>query len=171
MGLDVSHGCFSGAYSAFNRYREELARIVGIPLPLMEGFYEDHLWRKQIDTIRTYADAHYPELHPSVRGAMPDGVPLYYFSLDVSRWLPLKWEAFRFDPLFFLLDHSDCDGWLPVECLLPLAQRLEELLPLLPGDETARGHIQSAGGWRAVTQRWIDGLRLAAERDERVEFH
>jgi len=27
MGLDVSHDCFSGAYSAFNRWRNELARV------------------------------------------------------------------------------------------------------------------------------------------------
>lgn len=39
MGLDTSHDCWHGAYSAFHRWRMEVARIARIPLPLMEGFY------------------------------------------------------------------------------------------------------------------------------------
>lgn len=39
MGLDVSHNCWEGAYSAFMRWREELARLAGMPpLQMMEGF-------------------------------------------------------------------------------------------------------------------------------------
>ncbi len=33
MGLDVSHNAFSGAYSAFNRFRQELARAHGGSYP------------------------------------------------------------------------------------------------------------------------------------------
>lgn len=41
MGLDISHGAWHGAYSAFNRYRTEIARQIGIHLNSMEGFTED----------------------------------------------------------------------------------------------------------------------------------
>mgnify|MGYP001563287209 CR=1 FL=1 len=38
MGLDVSHDCWSGACSAFNRWRFKLAELADVPLPLMVGF-------------------------------------------------------------------------------------------------------------------------------------
>ena len=44
MGLDVSHGCWSGAYSAFARWRVEIARVAGIDLKSMEGYGGDVSW-------------------------------------------------------------------------------------------------------------------------------
>jgi hypothetical protein len=41
MGLNTSHGCWDGAYSAFMRWRQEIAKHVGIPLMFMEGFYSE----------------------------------------------------------------------------------------------------------------------------------
>jgi len=41
MGLDTTHGCWHGAYSAFHRWRAGLANAAGIPLDLMEGYYDD----------------------------------------------------------------------------------------------------------------------------------
>ena len=38
MGLDTTHGCWHGAYSAFGRCRVGLAKEIGINLNLMEGF-------------------------------------------------------------------------------------------------------------------------------------
>jgi len=38
MGLDTSHNCWHGAYSAFNRFRHAIAEAVGIPLDSMEGY-------------------------------------------------------------------------------------------------------------------------------------
>lgn len=41
MGLETSHGCWSGSYSAFMRWRREIARAAGFPpLDLMDGFYK-----------------------------------------------------------------------------------------------------------------------------------
>jgi len=41
MGLDTSHDCWHGAYSAFNRWREKIAELAGLPpLNLMDGHYE-----------------------------------------------------------------------------------------------------------------------------------
>lgn len=40
MGLDCSHDAWHGAYSAFDRWRQKLAEVAGLPpLDLMDGFY------------------------------------------------------------------------------------------------------------------------------------
>lgn len=103
MGLDTTHGCWSGAYSAFSRWRERLAEVCGIPLNVMAGFYQQ----------------------PSTRVENRRGG-----SLLVG--LPLKWELLKPDPLHVLLNHSECDGSIAHKDCLPLAKRLKELLPLLP---------------------------------------
>lgn len=41
MGLDVSHDCWSGAYSRFHRYRTYLASLVGMDYNLMDGLRDD----------------------------------------------------------------------------------------------------------------------------------
>jgi hypothetical protein len=79
----------------------------------------------------------------------------------------IKWGSLKPDILHELINHSDCDGELRAEICAPLADRLEELLPLMP-DESGGGHIWS---WRGVTQQFIDGLRMAAAAGEAVEFH
>lgn len=38
MGLDTSHDCWHGPYSAFHRWRAGIARLAGIDLEQMEGF-------------------------------------------------------------------------------------------------------------------------------------
>ena len=77
------------------------------------------------------------------------------------------WPSADQEPLVHLLNHSDCDGVIAHEHCLAIADRLTALLPgLPPGD--GGGHI---GGWRATTQAFIDGLRLAAESGENVQFH
>jgi hypothetical protein len=82
----------------------------------------------------------------------------------------IDWALLKPDPLHGLLHHSDCGGELPIGTLLPLADRLEELLPKMPR-EASWGHIARDGGYRGVTERFIAGLRRAAEADEPVEFH
>ena len=63
------------------------------------------------------------------------------------------------DPILFLVAHSDCDGVIHPQQGLLIAKRLEELLPTLESD------------WHRAAQRWIDGLTLAADRGEDVDFH
>lgn len=139
MGLDTTHGCFHGAYSAFGRWRDKLAEVAGLPpLDLMEGYFD---WK----------------------GIYKPNIPE-----TTAQRLPIKWDALRPDPpLHFLLFHSDCDGEIPPEMCGPLADRLAELLPLMP-DESGGGHLWN---YRGVTQIFIDGLRLAAAAGETVEFH
>jgi hypothetical protein len=45
MGLDISHNTWSGAYSSFSTWRQEVARVAKLPnLNLMEGFGGNMPW-------------------------------------------------------------------------------------------------------------------------------
>ena len=166
MGLDTTHGCWHGAYSAFGRWRDGLAKAAGIPLQLMEGYYSNDPsdWRGPPDktSLEWAAPRDGGPLCQSHHGPM-----LYHWIERVVEWLPISWDVLKPDALHVLLNHSDCDGEIAAEDCAPLADRLEELLPLLPTEYDA-GHI---GDWRVKTQTFIDGLRLAASRGEAVEFH
>lgn len=120
MGLDVSHGCWHGAYSSFYAWRNKLSEVAGY-------------------------------------GSIND-----YAGYGGSKSWPNSGDA-----LIVLLDHSDCDGSLPVKILAPLADRLAELLPALEIAGDAGGHT---GNYAKKTQVFIDGLRYAASRNEIVEF-
>lgn len=143
MGLDTSHDCWHGAYSAFSRWRDKLAEVAGYTFH--EGQYGHQIvdldWGSVEATIGKELLRDWPAM--PVR---PDGTP---------------------DPLIVLLAHSDCEGSIQVEFLGPLADRLEELLPGLEGEDGS-GHI---GLYTEKTQTFIDGLRRAAAAGERVEFH
>lgn len=154
MGLDTSHNCWHGSYGTFNEWRRALADVAGVPLDLMERWYEA------------------PE-QTAIEWAMPrDGGPMcgsYYgpvlhMWIEKSvRWLPIAWETLKPDVLYVLLDHSDCDGDIPVEYCAPIADRLEQLMPDLPRD--------LRWDWQEKTQQFIDGLRQAAAANEAVDFH
>lgn len=154
MGLDTSHDCWHGAYSAFMRWRRRLAQVAGIPLPFMDGFYCNSFGEPGRPAWAQYAYQHDPD-------------SVFRDAMDADlRFFPIAWESLRPDPLHVLLNHSDCEGEIAAEDCAPLADRLEELLPLLDGD--GGGHI---GGYREKTQAFINGLRRAAERGEAVDFH
>ena len=147
MGLAISHDAWHGAYSAFNRWRRKMAHVAGFPpLDLMEGFWNGD-WIFEQEKKRT-------------EGKSYNMVPLW------ESELPIKWEALRPDPLTALLNHSDCDGTISPDDVAKIADRLEQLLPFLP-KEPDGGHV---GDWRATTQEFIDGCRLAASAGESLEF-
>ena len=77
-----------------------------------------------------------------------------------------EWDETPADPLLVLIAHSDCDGVIHPAQAAPLADRLDELRPLLP-DEEVPGHVRH---WHGATQRFIDGLRRAVAAGEDVEF-
>lgn len=157
MGLDVSHDCWHGAYSAFMRWRCEIAKCLGIPLQMMEGFYGWEIEPEDIDKLQTLIrnlDGSYCKWASDLcRAATPGTVPL-------------KWEAFKPSPLHELLNHSDCDGKIPWQNCTAIADALAQVMPKLPNVE----HLGHIGNWRDKTQAFIDGLRLAASNQEDVEF-
>lgn len=151
MGLDTSHDCWHGAYSAFMRWRREIARAAGLPpLGLMEGFY---------DTDRVLGDPFWAA--KGLRDIERYGID------ELKEALPIKWDCLKPDPLFILLHHSDCDGEIASADCAGIADSLERVLPNLP-DGDGGGHI---GVWRDKTQKFIDGLRKAAAAGEDVDFH
>jgi hypothetical protein len=154
MGLDTTHDAWHGAYSAFMRWRTEIAKAAGMPpLELMEGFFQPMKGSQGIATF--YLG----------RGADDE---LARSSIErLEQRLPIKWECLKPSPLHELLFHSDCDGEIPTESCGPIADELEKLLPLLPGGEGG-GHI---GNWRDKTKQFIDGLRAAAAAGEPLGFH
>ena len=126
MGLDTTHDCWHGPYSAFHRWRVAVAKAVGIDLENMRGF--------------------------AIFGETNDDIP---------------WESLAPDIVHVLLNHSDCEGEIAAEDCGPLADRLEELLPLL--DDTP--HHSRFRTDRERARQFIAGLRLAVKNNEPVEFH
>jgi hypothetical protein len=140
MGLDVSHDCWHGAYSAFSRWRDQLARSAGYMVA-------------KVDT------------GPDVWGGPRDMVLIDWGHIEDKNYMG-EWDATPADPLIILFAHSDCEGVIHPEQATPLADRLTELMPLLPEGE-APGHVRH---WRNTTQQFIDGLRAAAAAGEDVKF-
>lgn len=178
MGIDTSHDCWHGAYSAFMRWRQEIARAAGIPLMIMEGFY-DAPDGALIRRTQPRANAMRPSgggmtitremLSESLTDAAERG--------DAGRWeawsskwrdsLPIKWQSLKPDPIHTLLNHSDCEGSIAAADCGPLADALEKLIPLLP-TEPGWGHVEN---WKHTTRRFVDGLRAAAKASEDVKFY
>lgn len=103
MGLDVTHDCWHGAYSAFARFREVVAAAAGFEMHEREpGDYTPRYWQPEWDGWAT--------------DAMLGG----------------EWDQPPEDPLLVLLVHSDCDGVIPVKVAPFLAERLERLAPSVP---------------------------------------
>lgn len=147
MGLDTTHGCWRGPYSAFSRWRQAVAVAAGWRLIEVEGAY----------------------------GSMVT-VPreINWEALDDRNYLG-EWDRLPEDPLVVLIAHSDCDGIIPVEALVPLAERLEAIIPATPEpasdpeyrDPEPRGLYD---GVRNATIRFAEGLRRAAAEGEPVVF-
>ena len=102
MGLWVSHDAWTGAYSAFDRWRNDIAQAAGYAVWSIK--YDDGVHR---DTI------------------MIDWGHIY------EGHLMGHWEKTPDDPLMVLIAHHDCDGKIFPAQAKPLADRLEELLPKL----------------------------------------
>lgn len=151
MGLDTSHDCWHGAYSAFMRWRIKITELAGLPpLELMEGFYNPK------STVSR------DPIFWAKKGLRDEEA----FS-DMQAQLPIKWNCLKPSPLHDLLNHSDCDGDIAWEQCGPIADELEKLLPLFPNGDGG-GHI---GNWKDKTAQFIAGLRKASEAKENVDFH
>ncbi len=111
MGLDTTHDAWHGAYSAFSRWRDTLAKAAGYwvaPIKFDDGITRDTI-------IIDWG-------HVTPANNMGE------------------WDETPADPLVVLITHSDCEGAIHPEQAGPLADRLEELLPALEGKDGG-GHI------------------------------
>ncbi len=148
MGLDTTHNCWHGAYSAFSRFRNAIAEIAGIPLPLMDGFYSS-----------------FPVAESNL-------TPLDKEAAErLKRYLPIKWETLRFDPATFLLNHSDCEGIIEDSKCRWLAIRLEEIAEMITPEHVERyggGHLHDL---KAQVLQFAKGCSDAYNAGENVEFH
>jgi hypothetical protein len=80
------------------------------------------------------------------------------------------WPDPSIEPLVHLLNHSDCEGYLEVEQLMPIADRLDELQPELR-DIDNTDHCNGPWSHAEKARAFAAGCRLAASLGERVEFH
>lgn len=104
MGLDTSHDCWHGAYSAFARWRTEIAKAAGYPAKTPDGY---GYWSDEMEAL-------YRANPRILKGRWGRKMPR--------------------DPILFLLCHSDCDGIIRAKHAPLLADALEALLPKLNGD-------------------------------------
>jgi len=153
MGLDISHDCWSGSYSAFYRYRMMLATQAGIPLKVMDGFYPEFDAEPLPENMPLIDQLQ--KLLPQL--SMHEMVQLLK-KLGPNPTLPLSWSLFKPNPLIILLNHSDCDGHIALRYLTPLRNRLIQMQPTIPED------------WKRANQDFIDGLAQAIAAKEPIHF-
>lgn len=111
MGLNTTHGCFDGAYSAFFRWRKEIAKAAGYSVQPVK--YDD---RMEVETVMLDW------------GHLPKNSSFG------------EWPSPPLDRLLPLLCHSDCEGVIHPPEAGPIADALEELLPKLVGNNQG-GHV------------------------------
>lgn len=158
MGLDCSHDAFSGAYSAFNRLRQEVCRATGGSFPPHWLYTEDGSLLRDKDGCVIYD-------HELADGS-------WYFELAGGSWFFGEGYDPKTHPgLMEFLSHSDCDGEISPEMCTKVADELEALLPKVEAlNSVASGHLARNGGYVSVLQQFIKGCREAADAGEPLEF-
>jgi len=177
MGLDTSHDAWHGPYTAFMRWRRWVAKQIGIPLDLMEGFYSWE-WDGSEDLM-----SHFQTLYAN---------PIAFDTLDAMKQFrnAIPWSAIKETPLRDLLHHSDCDGELAWEVCKNIADALQEIVDTVEDDFEmpvySKDHPNSGepiwtnwesdraracyDGMVPATKRFIKGLRKAFKNQENLEF-
>lgn len=183
MGLDTSHGCWHGPYSQFMRWRLWLAKQVGVPLQLMEGFYK---WTWDVDDL-TF-DRDWKAIHDSSSDF--NRSHCWWETLDAFKEVgrPIPWSIMNGDPIVILLHHSDCDGKISWWECKPIAIRLARILrateddtkwPTYSADHPQAGQFIWADwrngrgcydGMTPATKRFISGLIRAHKLREHIRF-
>jgi len=155
MGLDTTHDCWNGPYSAFSRFRNYLAQAAGYKIiPAGTRLTTGDVYQfntVDIDWTR-YEDENY-----------------------FGEWGPDKVPD---DKLLLLIVHSDCEGVIRHRHAGPLADRLEELEPAIAENFSKEQYCRNCGQrinddeWvPSRLRKFIDGLREAEQNGEDVEFY
>lgn len=141
MGLDCSHNAWHGAYSAFGEWRKMLWQASG--------------GRLSHQNIAPYGE-HY----------------VYWPDICERDWEAQNyqgiWEEYPDDPLLVLIVHADDEGIIKPDIAVPLAERLEELAPLLPA--YGAGHLSPPSHPRERALQFARGLRAAAAEGKSLRF-
>lgn len=124
MGLDTTHDCWHGPYSAFGRWRTELAKAAG-------GW----------DMVPN--EYHPGEDRYAIRGD-------HIHPRTYQGW----WDDDPDDLLDVLLIHSDCDGYIFPQHAEGLAKRLEEIAPQVPEGRWREATYVFARGLRRASEDW-----------------
>lgn len=153
MGLETTHDCWRGSATNFGWWRLHVARAAGYAI-------------KEHSTVPFFTVDLPRDLHTEETSMG-----------DWSKGPPVE------DPLIYLLVHSDCEGVIHAEEGRHLAARMEQLVPALTveGAPDFAARMEQAipnltvermtDEWlRWATNRFIKGLRVAAEASEDVEF-
>ncbi len=106
MGLDTTHDCWHGPYSAFTRWRQALAKAAG-----------------------------YAVWNVVLNGIPAPTVMIDWGHLGTEAHLMGEWEETPDDPLLVLIVHHDYTGDIRPAQAGPLADRIEELAQHLPPEE------------------------------------
>jgi hypothetical protein len=110
MGLDTSHNCWHGAYSAFTRFRTAVAEQAGYDIA--DVTFKDGYFAKDCVLMDW--------------GHLPDG----------STWG--NWDKNPSDPLVVLICHSDCEGVIKPEQGRPLSKRLYQIAESMDDDDPSK---------------------------------
>ena len=107
MGLDLyckgSDEYVHFSYSGFFRIREVISDAIGLPLHFMEGFLD-------VRDNGIHFGSHIDDIKEMYRIG-----------------LPIDWNILKYDPLYKLIYHSDCDGKLSWRASGKIAKRLNEI--------------------------------------------
>lgn len=144
MGLDTTHDAFSGAYSAFNRFRQIVAKAAG-------GSYPNHDKPLILKNGKIIEE--------------PDQENFY---------VPYSWEEFQKKQpgLSAFLLSNDCEGSFSPEICGQMANELEALIPEIEKlDDGGGGHIERNGGYTETVKKYIAGCRLAESQNEFMEYY
>jgi hypothetical protein len=180
MGLDTTHGCWSGPYSMFMRWRVWLAQEIGIPIGLMEGFYE-WTWEE--------GDLEFDKHYTLITSTHSVG-NMWWDTLAGFRSLgrPISWEALNEHPLVPLLNHSDCDGKIHWWKCKGIAIALLDVIRNVADDTEYPRYLEGPNAgqliwndWRdgrgtydgnvPATKRFLAGCVIAYKSREHVRFH
>lgn len=153
MGLHISHGAFSRGYGTFMTWRTWIAKDLGIPLKLMEGFYFEN---DNVPHMFTMLDWKYPNKEDS---------DIWQIT-EFRKMLPLKWSDFKPNPLHELLHHSDCDGYLNYASARKMIPELQRILDTIENDFN---HSENSQMYETTSQM-IEGFKLAVENKEKLTF-
>ena len=132
MAFFISHGAFIGTYESFFQWRRTIAWCIGIDLLRMQGFEKSSL-----DILE-----HYKKV------GSPPGL-VYDYEKAVT-YDPMPWRGI-IDPLKYLLKGDKQDGELSPEICGLVANRLEEILGVVPTNSLY------------ITDKFIKGCRKANE--------